>query len=147
MTITSIASIRLTQDSIVAAIGTNEVTHDQLLALCNTGASKPLASKELARVLRILVKEGRIAHAWDASVSCWRYRRPCSRYRLRQVIDVWAVDRAHPDIADHWNQIVTATESEARVCKAALELFMCKLENQIAEFKARALKPDSQRGR
>lgn len=141
---------RQTQETILTTLrtgGADDVTRDQLLALCNAGASKPVGPKELARELRNLVADGRVEHSWDASIWSWRYRAPRERYRLRSMLGVWSVDRAHPDIADHWTEIASATESEAIVCKTALELFMTKLSNQIAEFKTRASKRASQKGR
>lgn len=68
-----------------------------------------------------LVAEKRVERVFDKELGVHRYRL-MPRYRLRQVIDTWHVDRLHPHIADHWNVIVSATEAEARVCLAALEV-------------------------
>lgn len=86
-----------------------------------TAAVDQKRAMRFATLLAALVDEKRVERWFDQELGEHRYRLT-QRYRLRQVIDSWHVDRLHPDNADHWHTIVMATESEARACLRALEV-------------------------
>jgi len=96
---------------------------DQLLALCNSelaGQGSPAVAKQrFMRALLGLAREGIVERTADGAPP--RYQMPApSRYRVRQVLDSWHVDRLHPDIADHWHTIAMCNEAEARTIVVAL---------------------------
>lgn len=128
------------------AAGTG-VTCVQLLALCNAEALHELSPEAVGHELAELVDRGHVGIAWDAAVAvtAWRYRIPREHYRITNMLNAWSVDRADLEVPGRWRTVVMGTESEARVCMTALNIFHTKLSNQIARFKTRADELASQR--
>jgi hypothetical protein len=83
-----------------------------------------IAHRTIHCACREAARQGRILHTAKPS-SKVRYADlfsapPPDRYRARQILDTWTVERLHPHIAGHWTTIGTMTEDEARTCVAAL---------------------------
>src|SRR5687768_7135565 len=114
------------QQLIVTVLKQGHVTSsDQLWALCNAElaahGSPAVSKQQFMRALFRLTSQG--VMEWTADDAPPRHRVPApSRYRVRQVLDSWHVDRHHPDIPAHWHTIATCTEAEARTIAGALNV-------------------------
>ncbi len=101
----------------------HHVTTDQLHALVNAeliaiGAQRATKQRFTAN-LRLLAAAGYIVKDRDNFMA--RYRMPSPpRYRWRRILDACIVEREHPAIAGHWNDIGNMTEAEAITCVTAL---------------------------
>jgi hypothetical protein len=120
------------QDRIVSTLKEgHHPTCDQLLALLNTAddvRALKLSNPRLQQILRNMVNANRIERRADR-----RYYVRNDPYRWYRVLDVCVVERLHPDIAEHWTQIGSMTEAEARVCVSALN----ELDRKVRSLKAR----------
>jgi len=117
------------------------MTNGQLRDLVNSTlasyGSPAVVKHQFTRVLVGMCREGTIERTIEPAPEYTRYRMPePPRYRLRQVLDSWHVERLHPAIADHWHTIATCTEVEALVCMAALNEHDRKVRGLMQSRKA-----------
>lgn len=84
----------------------------------------------LERELHKLVASRRVTREWSKELNDYAY---CAhvhsvggsvggvRYRIRNAINAWFVDREHPHIPGMWITVVKGTEGEAKKCLRVLD--------------------------
>lgn len=136
------------QDAILRELqrAARELSRDQLYALCVPSSTSNVLAR-FPRALYRLVDDGRVAQRLNEADGVLRYSLPTERYRMRNTINAWHVERKDHGSPTGWRTVVQGTEREARLCAGVLNASETKAENTAVSTESRAARAQLARRR